>query len=176
MGEATVPAEQPASGQAARVPAPDVDAGGPGDPQVPPGQGSRPPVRLIWRVRDQATFAQIRHARRVRRGLITVARVDDGAPGPPRVAFGIGRKVGPAVLRNRLRRRLRELARSSALGSGAWFVSAAPGAGEVPFETLAAWWAEAVAATGGAAATAGVGAVAATGGVGKLGAIGKRPS
>jgi ribonuclease P protein component len=143
MGEATVPAEQPAAGQAARVPAPDVDAGRPGDHQITPGQGPRPPVGLIWRVRDQATFAEIRRAPRVRRGLITVARVEDERPGPPRIAFGIGRKVGTAVTRNRLRRRLRELARASGL-SGTWFVGAAPGAGEVPFPTLAAWWTEAV--------------------------------
>jgi RNase P protein component len=66
--------------------------------------------------------------------------------GPPRVAFGITRKVGTATVRNRLRRRIRELARSSRLPAGVWFITAGPGAGEVPFDVLATWWSEAVAA------------------------------
>jgi ribonuclease P protein component len=56
------------------------------------------------------------------------------APGPPRVAFAIGRRVGKAVVRNRVRRRLRhvlaELERSSAPGlpGGSYLVVARPGA------------------------------------------------
>jgi ribonuclease P protein component len=144
MGEATVPAEQPAAGHAARIPAPDVDAGWPGDLEVAPGQGSRPPLGLIWSVRDRASFRALGRATRARRGPITVAWVDDGRAAPPRLAFAIPRKVGPAVTRNRVRRRLRELARRSQLGPGVWFVSVAPGAGEVPFDILAGWWGDAV--------------------------------
>ncbi len=140
MGEATVPAEQTAPRQATRVPAPDVDAGRPGDHQGAPRQGSRPPVGLKAassvrpgpdRISDRATFQSFRRARRARIGLLTVARVA-GDP-PARVAYAVSRKVGGAVVRNRLRRRLRELARASAsagsLGGGAWLVIAAPGAG-----------------------------------------------
>jgi ribonuclease P protein component len=147
MGEATVPAEQSAPGQAARVPASHVDARRPGDPQGPPGQGTHPPVGLtgrVWRVRDRATFAALRRGRRGHAGLLTVTWVPAPA-GPPRVAFAIGRKVGSAVRRNQLRRRLRALARSSTLPAGAWLVSAAPGAAETGFDTLAGWWQEAVA-------------------------------
>jgi len=149
MGEATVPAEQPEAGHEARVPAPDVDACRPGDHQGPPGQGPRPPVGLIWRVRDRATFAALRRGRRVRRGLLTVAWLPEAhdparsAP-PPRVAFAISRKVGPAVRRNRVRRRLCELARQSGLAPGAWLVIVNPGAAEAPFATLAEWWSQAV--------------------------------
>ena len=145
MGEATVPAEQPAAGQAPRVSAPDVDSGGTGHPESAPRQGSRPPVGLIWRVGDRATFHALRSARRARRGLLTVAWAEDGVAGPPRVAFTVGRRVGPAVARNRVRRRLRELARRSELPGGAWMVSASAGASSVPFSVLARWWDGAVA-------------------------------
>ncbi len=63
---------------------------------------------------------------------------------PPRVAFAIGRRVGGAVVRNRLRRRLRELARASALPGGAWLVSAGPAAGTASFTELRSWWDAAV--------------------------------
>ena len=57
----------------------------------------------------------------------------EGAPLPrPCVAFAISRKVGPAVVRNRLRRRLRDelagLARADRLPAGAYLVSLAPAA------------------------------------------------
>lgn len=51
------------------------------------------------------------------------------SPGPPRVAFAIGRSVGNAVERNRLRRRLRAevRARSALLAADtAYLVSAGP--------------------------------------------------
>jgi len=70
--------------------------------------------------------------------------LDDGTPPPPRVAFAVGRRVGSAVSRNRLRRRLRELARRTDLAPGAWLVIAAPGAGEASVAALAGWLAEAV--------------------------------
>ena len=59
------------------------------------------------------------------------------------MAFAIGRSVGPAVTRNRLRRRLRELARRAALvdppllPSGRLLIGAQPAAAELSFERLA---------------------------------------
>jgi len=165
MGEATVPAEQPEAGHEARVPAPDVHARRSGDHQGPAGQGPRPSVSLsssatgatttsarpLWRIRDRSTFSALRRARRVTRGLLTVAWLADDGPAadraaPPRLAFAISRKVGPAVSRNRVRRRLRELARQTGLASGAWLVIVSPGAASAPFPTLAMWWSDAVAA------------------------------
>ena len=62
----------------------------------------------------------------------------------PGIAFSISRRVGGAVIRNRLRRRLRALAAGALaagrLRAGAWLVIAAPGAGETPFAQLAEWW------------------------------------
>jgi ribonuclease P protein component len=79
----------------------------------------------LWRIRDRATFQRLRtEGVRRRSGPITVTAVplDDGQP--PRVAFAIGRSVGHAVDRNRLRRRLRAVARDLDLPSGAYLVSA----------------------------------------------------
>jgi ribonuclease P protein component len=59
---------------------------------------------LVVRGRDSFS-ALSRHGRRVREGPLTVVHL--AAPTEPRVAFSINRKVGSAVVRNRLRRRLR---------------------------------------------------------------------
>lgn len=66
---------------------------------------------------------------------------DDGAPGPPRVAFAIGRKVGNAVVRNRARRRLRHLLadrqRSDRpLAPGAYLLVVRPGVDALPYGEL----------------------------------------
>jgi len=79
----------------------------------------------LWRIRDRATFDRLRsEGVRRRSGPISVMalRLDDGFP--PRVAFAVGRGVGPAVVRNRLRRRLRTVARELRLPSGAYLIGA----------------------------------------------------
>lgn len=51
------------------------------------------------------------------------------SPGPPRVAYAVGRPVGDAVARNRLRRRLRAQIRAHAAlleADTAYLVSAGP--------------------------------------------------
>ena len=80
---------------------------------------------------------------RRRSGPVTVAFVP-AAPGPdvspPCVAFAISRKVGPAVVRNRLRRRLRDelegLARAQRLPVGAYLVALTPAAAGLDGPTL----------------------------------------
>ncbi|MBI2169204.1 MAG: ribonuclease P protein component [Actinobacteria bacterium] len=65
---------------------------------------------MIWRVRDRATFAALARGQRARSGPITVIRTSlppEVSPEPPRVAYRVGRRVGGAVVRNRVRRRLR---------------------------------------------------------------------
>ena len=78
---------------------------------------------------------------------MTVAHVADGAD--PRVAFAVDRSVGGAVVRNRVRRRLREalraLHRSGALPGGAYLVRVSPAAAELDFRELGAHLASAVA-------------------------------
>ena len=137
MGEATVPAQHPATGQASRVSASDVDASGPGHREGPPLEGPRPALGLIWRIRDRAAFEELHRARRVRRATLTVSFVADRAvpARPPRVAYAVGRANGGAVVRNRVRRRLRaaihDLAAEGGLVPGNYLVSAAPGTAEL---------------------------------------------
>jgi ribonuclease P protein component len=72
-----------------------------------------------------------------------------------RVAYAIGRKVGPAVVRNRLRRRLRAAVReidttSGGLSTGAYLVTLRPEATQRTYQELRRDLALAVAAATGA--------------------------
>ena len=91
-------------------------------------------------VRRRATFRALARADgRATRGAVTVlysaARAETGLC---EVAYAVGRRHGPAVLRNRLRRRLREAMRVAApeLAPGAYLVRPEPSAREAPFREL----------------------------------------
>jgi ribonuclease P protein component len=79
--------------------------------------------------------------RRVRGGALWCTWLADEAAVPPRVAYAIGRNVGSAVVRNRLRRRLRALAhewaRAGELRPGWYLLGAAPAAAQLDSGTLA---------------------------------------
>lgn len=93
----------------------------------------------LWRVRDAATFQALRRSgRRVRVGALSVTWLP-GPPGePPRLAFAIGKVVGTAVVRNRLRRRLRSLFTELAptLPPGTYLVGAGPAATSLDYGDL----------------------------------------
>ena len=66
-----------------------------------------------------------------------------GAPRgePPRVAYAVSRRVGPAVVRNRVRRRLRHALaahRELLVADGAYLVIPRPGLAEIPHAELRA--------------------------------------
>jgi len=85
----------------------------------------------VWRVRDAATFTALRRqGRRARAGALRVTWLPGPDGTPPRLAFAIGRQVGTAVVRNRLRRRLRSLfaALAPGLPPGTYLLSAGPAA------------------------------------------------
>jgi ribonuclease P protein component len=143
MGEANLPAQEPQTHADARFPCPYGDAGGPRRHQEPPAEGPSQAHRLIWRVGDRASFARLGNERRVRQGPLSLAMVPgapDGTPDmPPRVAYAIGKRVGPAVTRNRVRRRLRACVRhhAAALQPGAIYLfGASPAAADTPFAQL----------------------------------------
>ena len=94
-----------------------------------------------WRIRDRATFEALRrHGQRSRRGHVTVTFVSSNDDSVPRVAYAVGKRVGGAVVRNQLRRRLRAVVAeaSGSLAPGAYLVSAGPAAAELPYEDLKA--------------------------------------
>jgi len=79
---------------------------------------------------------------------VTVTWLPGGEGAPPRVAYAIGRSVGGAVVRNRLKRRLRavmgELAGS--IPAGAWLVGAGAAAVDMTYDELKASVAEVLSA------------------------------
>jgi ribonuclease P protein component len=84
-----------------------------------------------------------RSGTRVRSGVVTVTHLPTPLTGdaPPRVAYAIGRRVGGAVERNRVRRRLRAAWRALAtdpgtVPAGAYLVSVHPRAVTSTFAQL----------------------------------------
>ncbi|MEY2475532.1 MAG: Ribonuclease [Actinomycetota bacterium] len=77
---------------------------------------------------------------------MSVTFVAGVSPDPPRVGFAVGRQVGGAVERNRLRRRLRAIAAemASQLEPGAYLIGAAPEAAALSYGDLKAIVAEAL--------------------------------
>ena len=80
-----------------------------------------------------------------------------GAPGgrPPRVAYAVSKRVGPAVVRNRVRRRLRHAVaehRHLLLADGAYLVIPRPGLAETPHAELSRWVGELLAGVPGSPA------------------------
>ena len=140
MGEANVPAEHTQACKEARFSTSDEHQGGPRRSEGSPSERPAPAVGLIWRITDRKTFAALRQARRVRQGPLTVSFIDGSPTEPPRVAYAIGRKVGGAVKRNRLRRRLRAIVLDFAphLRPGAYLIGAAPEAIRLSTEQLRA--------------------------------------
>ena len=84
----------------------------------------------------------------MRRGPITVTWAPGDPAEPPRVAYAIGKQVGGATVRNRVRRRLRAIVRDHELplGPGAWLIGAAPEVAKLSYGELKAAVAEAIGA------------------------------
>jgi ribonuclease P protein component len=111
---------------------------------------------VIWRIRERAAFERLR-AEGVRIRPLTSAPsagdahrrrslwcsfLPDTGSAPPRVAFAIGRKVGPAVVRNRLRRQIRAVLHEAhavdPMPSGSYLFGAHPSAADLDFSQLRA--------------------------------------
>ncbi len=74
----------------------------------------------------------------MRRGTITVTWVPGDPAEPTRVAYAVGRRAGGAVVRNRIRRRLRAIIREvgAELVPGAYLVGAGADAATLPYGEL----------------------------------------
>lgn len=148
--EAHLPAQRPQTGEAPRVPASHGHSRRACRARVAAPQGAGTSVGLTWSIRDRATFGELRAAgRRARRGALTVTFAPPRSPTapqspstPPRVAYAVSRRVGTAVVRNRVRRRLRTAVAAIAgaepqlLPPGAYLISASPAAARQPAAQL----------------------------------------
>lgn len=151
--EAHISAQPAQAIEEARLPQPDVEPRRPGSGSLPSGQGPEAALGLIWRIRDRRTFARLRtEGWRGRSGPVTVTYLPEPATSPnspPRVAFSVGKRVGAATVRNRVRRRLRaamvERSEAALLKPGAYLVSAGPGLVASDWATLGARLDEALA-------------------------------
>jgi ribonuclease P protein component len=139
MSETSLSTPQPPSRKAARVPSPNGDEGRAGGAEGAPPEGPAPPGSLTWRTRGRSAFEGLRRASTVRSGPFTVSWVPAVPGQPPALAFAIGKRVGNAVVRNRLRRRLREAARHLVtLPPGTYLIRARPSAVALSFQEISA--------------------------------------
>jgi ribonuclease P protein component len=90
---------------------------------------------LTWRLRGPARITEVsRTGRSGNAGVVRLRYLPSVVDQPPTVAYSVPRAVGIAVVRNRVRRRLRALvaraAADGALPPGSYLVTARPPAGE----------------------------------------------
>lgn len=152
--EAYFPTQQSAPCQDARFSGPHGHSRWPRSAQGSSREGPGAAQRVIGRIRTRAAFARLR-AQGVRVRPISPASVPITTSSgrrslwcsflafpdaPPQVAFAIGRTVGSAVERNRLRRRIRailqEAARTGEMVTGYYLFGAHPSAASLGTEEL----------------------------------------
>ena len=107
----------------------------------------------LWRITDRRTFQALRReGRRARRGPLTVTWLPPtpGAPArPAQAGFAVGKAAGGAVVRNRVRRRLRaalrQLATEGRLPAGAYLLGGGASLATLPWTDLVDLVAETIA-------------------------------
>jgi ribonuclease P protein component len=109
--EAHLPAQQPRPQAASRVPQPHGDRGRAQGPQRPPRARPQEAQRLIT-LRKRADFVAANAGKRATTpGFVLLVRDRADADPAIRVGFTVTKKIGGAVIRNRMKRRFRALAR-----------------------------------------------------------------
>lgn len=139
--EENLSTEQAKEGQEARLPQENEYQIGEADPEEEKGKGAEEigSLNRIRRIKREREIRSIlRTGKRISRGLITISYLRGGREGVG-FAFLVGKRVGKAVVRNRVKRRLREIARerSHILPSGVDLcIMAAQSAGAGSFQEL----------------------------------------
>ena len=152
MDEADVPTQRAQARQDTRFPEADVDQGRTGRDPLAPGEGApttvgvtagdrreRPSAARPGPVRSRRTFEALWHdSSQGRSGPFNVRFVYQSTWSRTEVAYAINRRVGNAVVRNRLRRRMRAVMaeQASSLPVGAYVVSTGPGGSKLGFDEL----------------------------------------
>jgi ribonuclease P protein component len=109
--EAHFPAEQFGPQAAARLSSSQRDRRRPQDPERPPRARPQEAQRLVT-LRKRADFLAANRGRRFPMpGFVLLVRPREDGDETMRVGFTVTRKIGGAVVRNRMKRRLRALAR-----------------------------------------------------------------
>jgi ribonuclease P protein component len=95
-------------------------------------------VPNVGRLRGRRAFSDLaQRGRTVRSGPLRVRYL--AAPEGPFVGYAVGKRTGPAVVRNRIRRRLRAaVASAPAMSSGFYLISTDASASTAPFDQLVA--------------------------------------
>ena len=121
--EADLPAEEAQASPDAWLPGPQPDPIGPGDPEAPPSEGPQAPhpVALTAKGRPDARRRRLSRSgdfdRVYREGnsrgnrflvLHTFARGEDDRGDGTRLGLSVGRRIGKAVTRNKVKRAIRE--------------------------------------------------------------------
>jgi ribonuclease P protein component len=142
MNETYVPTERAQTGQDPRLPQADVDQGWTGGDPVAPGEGTKSTVGVsagVGSIRSRRTFEALKRSTcRGRSGPLAVSFVEQPAWSRPEVAYAINRQIGSAVVRNRLRRRLRAIVseQAASLPVGAYVVRTGPGGTSLGYDEL----------------------------------------
>lgn len=135
--ETYLPTQQEASLRKARFSCSDVDSCRTLHPQGTAAERPQAAVGLIERLRGRDSFARLRReGTRVRSGPVWCVMVADSSLDSAFVAYAIGRASGPAVERNRVRRRLREILRSADPAPGLYLFGLTAQARDTSFEGL----------------------------------------
>ena len=139
--EAYIPAQYPPTCEEARFPRPHEHARRPRRHQEPPRQGPSPTLGLIHRIRDRQSFDRLaRHGTRIRRSALWCTWCPEPESTATSVAFAFSRAFGPAVQRNRIRRRIRAILRSidstTPLPPGLLLIGGSPALIELTFDQL----------------------------------------
>jgi ribonuclease P protein component len=93
----------------------------------------------VGKVRSRRSFEELRHGgARGRSGPLAVSFLKQPSWSGVQVAYAVNRRVGSAVVRNRLKRRLRAIVteRATSLPAGTYVVRAGPGGPALGFDEL----------------------------------------